>query len=108
MEAGTLRNRVQIQQKVTGKGPTGQPVTDWDTVVTVYANIRHVSGMESIRQGIEASQVNTSIRIRYRKGITAGMRVKHGDAVYDIEAALPNVVHRDYLDLTCKTGANDG
>lgn len=109
MEAGKLRNRVDIQEKGTGTGPTGQPVSTWITVFPrIAASVRHVSGMEAIRQGIESTQVNTSIRIRYRTGVTAGMRVKHGENVYDIEAVMPDVERRDHLDLSCKTGANDG
>ena len=108
MRAGDLRNRIQVQAREQVPGPTGQPSTKWVTKHTLWASIRHPSGMETIRQGIEITNVNASIRIRYREDITAGMRVLHHDRVYDIKAVLPDMQSREHLDLTCKTGANDG
>lgn len=108
MRAGDLVTPVEIQRKETGQGPTGQPVQTWVTVHNTWADIRNISGLQAIKSGIELSSVRTSIRIRYEPDVTAGMRVKYENQVFDIEAVMPDVKYRVFSDLTCKTGANDG
>ena len=45
--------------------------------------------------------MKTSIRIRWRTDIEAGMRVVHGMAVYVIGAVLPDHAGRVFVDLVC-------
>lgn len=101
MQAGQLRHRVTIQQKTAGVDEWGAPLPDaWVDFATVWANVRHLSGTETIKAGADTSVVKASIRIRARNDITAGMRVVHGTSVYDIEAVLPGA--RDHVDLACQ------
>lgn len=102
MKAGALTRRVTIQERGTGQDEIGQPIDAWMTVATVWADIRHTSGLEAVRGGAEVSTVKASIRIRYRAGIDAGMRVLHGDTVYEIRAVLPDTSGRVYCDLVCE------
>lgn len=106
--AGELNCRIEIQQRSGTRDNFGQVIDDWSTLFTVWANIRHLSGMETVRSGMEVSSVKASIRIRYLNGIAASMRVKHGSDIYSIEAAMPDRVGREYVDLVCSIGANDG
>ncbi|AGW94602.1 hypothetical protein N234_31640 [Ralstonia pickettii DTP0602] len=98
----TYPNRVTIQRRATGQDEIGQPVETWADVSTVWANIRHTSGMEAIKAGADVSIVRASIRIRWRTGIDAGMRVVHGATVYDIKAVLADEVGRKHVDLVCE------
>lgn len=100
--AGNLNRRVTIQSRQAGQDAIGQPLTTWQTAATVWASIRHTSGMEAIKSGADVSVVKASIRIRYRTGIDAGMRVTHGTTVYDIKAVLPDG-RREFLDLVCES-----
>ena len=103
MDAGLLRNRITIQRKGDATDAWGQPLPEsWEDVVTVWANIRHQSGSESIKSDKPTSEVRASIRIRWRTGIDAGMRVLHGADVYQVEAVLPDAVGRVHVDLVCK------
>lgn len=103
MRAGQLNRRVTLQAKQGGFDPIGQPLPeDWADVATVWADIRFTSGLESIRGGAEASIAKASIRIRYRAGVNAGMRVAHGERVYNITAVLPDESRRVYMDLVCE------
>ena len=102
MRAGTLNRKITIRRRVTGVDPIGQPIDTTETVATVWANIRHTSGLEAIKGGAEASIVKSSIRIRYRAGIDASMTVLHGVTTYQIKAVLPDEAGRDYLDLVCE------
>lgn len=103
IRAGLLNRQVKIQRLTQIKDGIGQIIgTDWTDVATVWANIRHTSGMESIRAGAETSIVKASIRIRYRAGIDASMTVLHGATTYQIKAVLPDESGRVYLDLVCE------
>lgn len=99
MDAGRLSRKVIIEQHVAGQDALGQPTATWETVATVWADIRHQGGLESIKAGADTSIVKASIRIRYRNGINAGMRVKHGSDIYDIKAVLPDAAKREHVDL---------
>ena len=70
-------------------------------MASVWANVRHVSGLQAIRAGADVSVVQVSVRIRYRTDINAGMRLLHGSDVYDIRAVLPES-GRQYVDLVCQ------
>jgi SPP1 family predicted phage head-tail adaptor len=103
MQAGALRHRITIQKKGGGTNSWGEPDPDsWTDVVTVWANIRHQSGAESIKSDKPTSEVRASIRIRWRTGIDAGLRVVHGSKKYDIRAVLPDEVSRVHVDLVCE------
>lgn len=102
MRAGKLNSRITIQRQSTGVDEIGQPVTTWDDVATVWANIAHKSGLQTIKADAPVSVVQASIRIRYRTDIDAGMRVVYGAATYDIRAVLPDVAGREYTDLVCE------
>lgn len=102
LRAGQLRDKVVIQQKTSGTDPWGAPLPEaWADYASLWSNIRHLSGTESIKAGADTSIVKASIRIRWREDITAGMRVLHGAAVYDVEAVLPGA-RREYVDLQAK------
>lgn len=100
LAAGTLRHRVRIQQRSPG-GTFGHPSKTWNDIATVWANIRYGTGSEAIRAGQIASLVQVSIRIRWRPGICATMRVLHGEASYEILSVLPDM-SRQHIDLVCK------
>lgn len=99
--AGQLRDRITIQKMGDGKDDWGTPTHEWQEYAKVWANVRHPSGSESIRSGADTSIVKASVRIRYRRDIDAGMRIKHLGFDYDIEAVLPDD-RRVFIDLTCK------
>lgn len=102
MRAGELRDRITIQRKTAAADAWGTPEPQgWEDVAKVWSNVRHQSGSESIRAGADVSIVRASIRIRWRTGIDAGMRVLHVGQVYDIEAVLPGV-GRQHVDLVCR------
>lgn len=103
MRAGQLKNRITIQQKVNGKDALGQTVDQWVDVCTVRAEIRDVSGKEYQSSQAEQVQTDCKILIRYRKNITADMRVLCNGTYYDIKAVLEDV-KRTRLELPCQKG----
>jgi len=102
MQAGRLNRRVTLQAPGTTQDELGQPIPGWTDVATVWGDIRMKSGLESIKAGASVSVVQASIRVRYRAGITAGMRIVHNLQAYNIVAVLPDVGAREYIDLVCE------
>ena len=102
MRAGQLNTRVVVQQQSTTPDALGQPTLSWSTFATLWADVRHTSGVEAIKSDAIASVVRASIRVRYRGDLTAAMRVVHGSTTYNIVAVLPDVGGKEYVDLVCE------
>lgn len=105
MQAGRLSSRCTLQQPGTATDELGQPIPGWTDVATLWADIRMKSGLEAIKAGATVSVVQASIRVRYRAGITAGMRVVHNLTNYNITAVMPDVGGREFVDLVCEVVA---
>lgn len=99
MQAGRLNRRVTLQSPSQSVDELGQPIPGWTDVATLWADIRMKSGLESIKAGAPVSVVQASIRVRYRAGITAGMRLTHNLQAFNIVAVMPDVGGREYVDL---------
>lgn len=108
MRAGRLNRRVVIQAKLNTPNELGELVGGWGSIAAVWANIMQKSGMETIRNDMQMSVVDASIRIRYRTDVTAGMRVVDGNTVYDIQAVIFDRQNKQFVDLVCQTGASNG
>lgn len=115
MQAGKLKRRVRIDQR-RGAGTLNDPIR-WAPLATVRANVRMLTGKESILSDAEVGQASASVRIRYREDVTTGMRVTvvksvNGQTVdliaFEVLEPLPEVASREYVDLVCKTGVSDG
>lgn len=102
--ATVLNKRINIEQRASGEDSIGQPTGAWTLVAAVWADVRNLSGIESVKSGADTSIVKASIRIRFCAGIDAGMRVTSGADVYDIKAVLKSA-NRQYLDLVCEAVA---
>ena len=103
MRAGTLTDLVSLQEPGTVQDEIGQPVPGWVELAQEWANIRYLSGIEAIRSGAPTSIAKASIQIRKRAGVTAAMQVVAADGVvFKIETVLPDMQHRDRINLVCE------
>jgi SPP1 family predicted phage head-tail adaptor len=84
MNAGELDTRITIQRRQSGRDSVGQPVETWTDVCTCWASVKFPTGLETIRAGAQTATTRASIRIRYRTGIDASMRMLIGAVVYRI------------------------
>ena len=105
MQAGRLNRRCTLQTPNTATDEIGQPIPGWTDVATVWADIRMKSGLESIKAGAPVSVVQASVRIRYRSGVNAGMRLLHNLQAYEILAVQPDVGGHEFVDLICQVVA---
>lgn len=105
MDPGKLKHLVTLQAPATGQDAAGQPLTGWVDVAQLWADIRSTGGLEAIKAGAITSVVHTSVRLRWRTGLNAGMRVLHGTTVYGVLAVLPDMAGRQYVDLVCEASS---
>ncbi len=106
MKAGSLRHRVTLQRlTITQDSSSGDTTESWTDVATVWAAIEPLSARDFIAAQAEQSKVTARIVIRARDDVTAAMRVKHGQTLYDIEGVLPDKDSgREYITLAVAQG----
>lgn len=111
--AGRLNRRVRLEVRSAGRDALGQPTGGWVPVATVWGNVKTMTGMAAARNevqagGTEVTRATTSIRIRWRAGVDHGMRAVIGESIYDIRDVLMDEMDREFIDLACTVGSNDG
>lgn len=117
MRAGPLRHRVTIERPVearTGSGAVRADYQPW--LERIAASVEDVRGDERWLANQIVAEVSTRIRIRYREGITAKMRVLHRRAagsptledVYEINAVVRADGRKDELWLFCTRRDGEG
>jgi len=108
MKAGELRHLVTLQTLDVGQDDVGQPVHTFTNFADVYADVRYLSGLETVKSGAALGILRASIRIRWRPDILPTMRVLHGAVIFDIKAVQVDPTGRTYYDLVCESGVNNG
>lgn len=108
MDAGRLDKRITIQSVAVTRNAIGEPIQSWADVATVWAAVEPVQGREFWEQQQVQSEVTTRIRIRYRAGITAAMRVVYGSRLLNIRSVIDPKERHDELQLMCSEGVNNG
>lgn len=102
MPAGKYDTRLTLQVPVTGQDAIGQPNTGWVDVDRVWADVRQANGLQSIKADADSTTVKASVRIRWRIGIFANMRLLHDDGTaYQVSAVLPDR-RAGHIDLVCQ------
>lgn len=103
MQAGKLKDFVSLQEPGTTQDEIGQEIPGWVEVAKLWANIRFLSGVESIKADAPTSVAKASIQIRKRAGVKTNMQIVDSDGlVYRIDAVLPDKEHRDRINLPCE------
>src|SRR5574337_414744 len=110
LSAGSLNRPVTIQQRVDGHDEAGQPLQIWADVVTVWANVASATGLTTIKNAsdVAAAIKRDSIRIRFRDGLDEGMRVLLDSIPFDVKEVRMDYAGREWTDLVCEQGGNDG
>lgn len=111
IKAGRLRHRVDIQRRAELQDAvTGEITYSWvDVWSKVPADIAPLSAREFISAQSLQSEVVARITIRWRAGLNAKMRIKHGETLYNIEGVLPdNVSGLSYITIPVSSGVNNG
>ena len=75
MEAGRLNKRITIQRQEKVRKPSGQVVGEWKDVCTVWAEVNCTDSKAVDSNGAIQHEGLYRFYIRWRRGITAEMRV---------------------------------
>lgn len=110
VRAGRLRHRVTIEEKQITLDSDGAQEEVWVLWATgVPAEIGALSARELIAAQAVSSKVNTRIKMRYRSGLSASMRIRHRDTIYNIEGVIPDPDSGiRFITLPCSSGVNSG
>jgi SPP1 family predicted phage head-tail adaptor len=112
LQAGELRHRITVQKLgVVSQDPeTGETSRAWvNFLVDEPASIQPLSVRDYIASQANTSVVVARIKIRYRDGMSANMRILHGAKIYNPQGWLPDpYTGREYLTAPCTEGANEG
>ncbi|MDN4632312.1 head-tail adaptor protein [Sphingomonas sp. PsM26] len=80
LAAGSLDRRIRIERPVADTSFDGAGSGTWEIVTTVWASVQDAlpSRSEKLADGINIASRPSRVRIRYREGIDASMRVLVG------------------------------
>lgn len=103
MDSQQYNRRLHLLQRPGARDAWGAVIPDapWVEMRKAWANIRTANGAAAIKADASSSTVKASIRLRYCTDVQAGMRVRHGTVLYDVEAVLPDMEGRQHVDLVC-------
>lgn len=102
MDPGKLNRRVELQQRTDGVDNIGQPLTTFTKLTELWVRIIPRAGKEAIQANAHTSTVPVTVRMRYRAGVSAGMRIVESGTVYEILAVPPRDSGWQYMDLQCE------
>jgi len=110
VNVGRLNKRVVLQAPVTEQDDAGEEViTSWSEVARIWAAVEPLQGRELFAAQAVNSEITHRVRIRYRAGVNARMRVLYGARELYLKAPPidPLEKHRE-LHLMCSEGLVNG
>ena len=100
MRAGTLRNKITIQELNSTVNSSGEDEDSWQEYVTVRASVEPLRERERFEAQQAQNEATVRFRIRYLPGVTAELRILYDSKYYDIESVIdPNDRHRELIVL---------
>lgn len=104
-----MDRRIVIEQPSVSRNSYGEDTRTWSTLVTAWAQVIEGTVNERFTADSRREQRMVVFRIRYRTGITTGMRVNYGGRYYNI-LGTKELERRRGLDLDTEyiQSAQDG
>lgn len=84
MRAGALDRPIRIETPVETQDEFGQPIVVWQTLASVWANVRSVDAIESYTASRELATTAKRFLFRWVTGLTAKDRIVYEGRNYDI------------------------
>lgn len=110
--AGDRNRRIAIEVKSAGLDAANQEIETWSHVMYRWARPLTATGMaavRSIQDGVPMVPGRYSWRINYTPtGLHEGMRVNYKGMLFDIRDIRHDLANREYTDLVCEFGGNNG
>lgn len=102
--------RITLQQPVRTQDGYGEQVLTWSTVATVWADRMGAKGRETYAAGHDLATVEETFKIKYDSAVApvdGTWRVVFNGKNHNIAAAV-DVGRKEFIVITCTTGANNG
>jgi SPP1 family predicted phage head-tail adaptor len=99
-----MRHRAVLERRRVGVDATGGRIDPdaWEVVGVVSLSLQALKGDEFFQAAASQSRVSHRAWSRYRDDMRAGMRLRIGDRVLEIVAALDRDDRRQFLELMCE------
>ena len=106
LQSGKLDRRITLVQPTVTKDAAGGIASAWADVATVWASVRTFAGdeKEQTKSGGQTAVARTEFTVRYRAGVTAAMRVRFAEKLYEIRFVNDWMDRHEFILLTCDTG----
>lgn len=101
MQSGKLRHRIAVQAVVRTADGIGGFTEAWTTSVTLWAEVRAVSGNEYIQSGREESERQFRMWVRFNSGITTANRISWRGLILDI-LHVAETNKRNEMEILCE------
>ena len=109
--AGDLNRRIIIEQKSSTVDGTNQKVNLWTPFKPKWSKPLGLTGLAAIRAADESLTPppgRYSWRMRFDLTITVAHRVNYKGHIFDIRDVRHDFAAREYTDLVCEYGGNNG
>ena len=101
INAGSLSERVTVQQASESRNAIGETVLSWATFAERWAIVEGVSSRESLAYGQQQISVSHRVRLRYLTGLTQSMRLQWRGRTLEIVSLLEHD-NRSEHELLCQ------
>lgn len=101
MDAGTLRERVTVQQATETRNSIGESLLSYTTFEVVWASVQGVSAREFLLAGQQQVEVSHRVKMRYLTGLTPQMRLSWRGRTLEIISILEHE-NRSVHELICQ------
>lgn len=81
---GALQDTIQILRAQPGQDAQGNAITTWMLIAETKAQARDLTGREFFANANHQTENVMNFKIRWRTGLTTGMRISYAGALYDI------------------------
>jgi SPP1 family predicted phage head-tail adaptor len=107
--AGSLNQRVTLQQKSVTRNAIGEEVVTWPDVATVWAEAWPLRGREFFQAQQTQYAADVRFRLRYRADVqAANWRVVWNSEPYDIVSLIDVAARRETTEILAVHGVRDG
>jgi SPP1 family predicted phage head-tail adaptor len=101
IQAGTLRERVAVQQATENRNRLGESISTWSTFAEVWASVQGVSAREFLLAGQQQVEISHRVKMRYLTGLTPQMRLSWRGRTLEIISILEHE-NRSVHELICQ------
>lgn len=105
-QAGTLDQRIDLQQKTVTRDAFGAEQVSWATIRTIWAAKHPLRGKEYMAADHLRANVECKFVVRYlsARDVTPDWRILHGGVVHGIQSVIHVRSAREFIEIMATAG----